>query len=166
MNSLLDALVRETSRLEEDALYSAKGHFEAATTWSRVHFSLGIPAVLLAALSGASALKSLPEVAVVLAAIVTGLTAVLTFLNPQGHANAHHNAGARLNAVRNEARILREVELASGKVPPDAAERLKALSKSKDELNLSSPPIPRRAFERARQGIEAGESSYKTDQAR
>jgi hypothetical protein len=159
----IEPLIREASRIEEDALFSGKGHFETASSWSKAHFWIGIPAAVLAALSGISVLKDAPEVAVVLAALVTGLTAVLTFLNPQERANAHHTAGARFNSVRNDARVLREVELVQDQPPADALERLKSLSKARDELNLSSPQIPRRAFERARRSVEAGESSYAVD---
>ena len=159
----IEALIREASRVEEDALYSARGHFEAASLWSKVHLCLGVPAALFATLAGVSALKDDPVVAVILSIIVATITAILTFLNPQQRSSTHHTAGARFNIVRNEARILREVELVGDRIPTDAVERLKGLSKSRDELNLSSPQIPRFAFNRARRGIESGEAAYAVD---
>ncbi len=51
------AYTRESQRIEEDALYSAKGHFEAARTWSRIHLWIGLPTAILAAVSGVSAFK-------------------------------------------------------------------------------------------------------------
>jgi SMODS and SLOG-associating 2TM effector domain family 4 len=164
MDKQIDALIRETSRIEEDALYSAKGHFEAASLWSKVHFWLGVPAAVLAAVAGGSILKQEPAVAVFLTGIVTTLTALLTFLNPQQRSNTHHTAAARFNAIRNDTRILREVDLIGEQISNDAVERLKTLSKSRDELNLSSPQIPRFAFNRARRGIESGEAAYAVDQ--
>jgi hypothetical protein len=40
---------------------------------------------------------------------------------------------------------------------------LKQLADEKSDLNQSSPQIPRRRFERARTGIEAGEATYRVD---
>jgi hypothetical protein len=42
-------------------------------------------------------------------------------------------------------------------------ERLKALSAARNELNLKSPSIPRRAFVAARKGIKEGEATHKVD---
>src|SRR5713226_9712272 len=49
-------ILKEVRRIEEDALYSANGHFEQAKRWTNVHLLIGIPAALLSALAGASAL--------------------------------------------------------------------------------------------------------------
>lgn len=101
----------------------------------------------------------------ILATVVAALTAVVTFLNPQERANGHHVAGVKFNAVRNQARLFREVDLEEKVVPPDVSDRLRKLAESRDQLNLSSPQIPR-AFEKARRGIEAGEASYAVDSAK
>src|SRR5438477_7931952 len=108
---LTAAMAAESSRIEEDALYSARGHFEAARRWRKAHFMLGIPTSLLAALAGASAFRSYELLAGVLAVIVAALSAVTTFLNPNARADRHHTAGSRFNTIRNEARLFREVEL-------------------------------------------------------
>ena len=52
---LRDSLATEAGRIEEDCLYSARGHFEAAASWRRVHYGIGIPATVLAAVAGGSA---------------------------------------------------------------------------------------------------------------
>ena len=56
MVNLKAKIIDEAKRIEEDCLYSAKGHFEAASKWQKIHRYLGLPAVVLAALSGVSAL--------------------------------------------------------------------------------------------------------------
>jgi hypothetical protein len=55
------ALRREAERIEGDATYSSKSHFNARGTWERRHYWLGIPATVLAAIAGASLFKSHPE---------------------------------------------------------------------------------------------------------
>lgn len=47
---LVDALAAEASRIEEDTLFTARGHFEAASSWSRIHFVIGLPTTLLSGL--------------------------------------------------------------------------------------------------------------------
>jgi hypothetical protein len=155
----------ECARLEEDALYSARGHFEAARTWGRVHLLIGIPSSAIAALAGISAFNELPEVAGALAVLVAALTAVSTFLNPSEKSQSFHAAGAAFNAVRSRARFLREVTSLTDTPDSDLAAQLAELTGQKDDLNQQSPPIPRGAFERARKGIEAGEASYRADEA-
>ena len=159
----IDAMAVESLRLEEDCLFSAKGHFEAARSWSRAHYALGIPAAILAAVSGGSAFANQTTIAGALAMLVAALAAIITFLNPRDLANAHHLAGVKYNSLRQQIRIFRSVDLQTEPVSPDARQRLSELTDAHGALGLSSPQIPRRAFERARQGIEQGEAEYAVD---
>ena len=56
--SKISALCREAERLEEDALYSSKGHFNAEDTWVRRNYWLGMPTTALGAIAGAALIKS------------------------------------------------------------------------------------------------------------
>lgn len=72
----ISALCREAKRLEEDALYSSKGHFNAEDTWVRRNYWLGVPATALGAIAGAALFKSQPGWAsafTLLASLLTGL---------------------------------------------------------------------------------------------
>ncbi len=159
----MDALVREAARIEEDALHSAKGHFEAARRWGAVHHAFGVPVALLAAVAGASAFKDWTEAAVALSAVVAGLTAVSTFLDPSSKAATHHQAGARFNSLRSRARFFQQIDLDAQAAGESNIEKLRELANLRDSLNESSPQIPRWAFVRARKGIAAGEASYVVD---
>lgn len=158
-------LIKEAKRIEEDAVHSSKRHFEAASAWTIAYYWLGIPAAVVSALAGASALKDFPhhaEVAGGLSLAVTVLAAISVFLNPQQKAAAHHRAGTDYNALRNSARIFHNIEL--GMLDQAAGvQRLKQLNDVRDELNRKSPGTGRRFFERARRGIEAGEAKYLVD---
>ena len=159
----IDAMAVESRRLEEDCLFSAKGHFEAASSWSRAHYALGIPAAVFAAISGGSAFTNHPILAGSLAILVAALASIITFLNPRERANAHHLAGVKYNGLRQQARVFRTVDLQTEPVTPEARQRLSELTDAHGALGLSSPQIPRRAFERARKGIEHGEAEYAVD---
>jgi hypothetical protein len=161
---LREKLSAEVSRVEEDALYSSKGHFEAAALWSDIHLWLGVPTALLAAAGGISALKEQTLAAGIIGGTVAALTAVATFLNPSGKSNTHHLAGTRFSALKNQARILREIDIPATQSELAAlVTSVKELANRRDELNEASPQPPRWAFKRARRAIEAGEADYKVD---
>jgi hypothetical protein len=159
--------IKEAKRIEEDSLYSAKGHFVTADFWTNFHLWIGVPTVILAAIAGASALSQFDNhniIAGILAIIVAALTAVTTFLNPNEKANSHRNAGNKYNSLRNKARIFHEVDCCGEDLDQELTIQLKELAKQRDELNQSSPQISRWAFKKARKGIEDGEADYNVDE--
>lgn len=160
----MPALRREAERLEEDATYSSKGHFNAEDTWVRRNYWLGVPATILGAIAAATLIKSQPEWATAFTLLASLLTGLMTFLKPNERAAMHRAAAGQFLALRNDARFFREIELLQSDRPNELAERLKALSATRNELNLKSPSIPRRAFVAARKGIEEGEANHKVDQ--
>lgn len=160
------ALSNESQRVEEDALYSSRGHFEAAARWSRAHYMIGIPTAILAAIAGGSAVTERVVFAASIGFLVTALSALNVFLNPSDRSHQHHTAGTRFSEVRTKARIFREVDLRGTKDSSALADELKALAALRDELNKASPQIPRWAFGRARKSIAAGETTYEVDQHR
>lgn len=161
--SLRIALRTEAFRVEEDALYSARAHFEAASQWDHIHYRMGVPTTVLAAVAGGSAIAEYTVIAAVVGICVTVLSALSVFLNPSERSAQHHNAGTRFNEVRNLARVFREIDAQTAVGEASLVDRLKALGAQRDELNKASPQIPRWAFERARRGIEAGEASHAVD---
>lgn len=158
-----ESVVAEGKRIEEDSLYSAKGHFEAARSWDSWHFWIGVPTSVVAAIAGVSALSNRPVLSAVLALLVAATSAVFTFLNPKERAAAHLKAGNAYKALHNDARIFREVECQQGLTPAELATRIAKLNAVRNTLNTESPQVPRRAFEKARKGIEAGEATYEVD---
>lgn len=157
------ALRREAARIEEDCLHSAKGHFSAGRIWSNIHFAVGLPAAVMAASASKAAFDNDDITAGVLAIIAAALVAMVTFLNPQARANAHHTAGTRYNSIRNQVRIVREIDMISDKPTEDLTDLVKRLGTERDRLNESSPQIPRWAFLMAKKGIAAGEADYAVD---
>lgn len=163
-DQLRDAVKKETQRIIEDTLFSAKRHFETARIWSLMHFGLGLPAAVLAAIASASAFKDNTVLAGILAIIVTALTALITFLNPNKRANAHHIAGNKYNALRNQTRIFCEIDLTADNQKIDISNRIKELAKERDDLNQDSPQTFKWAYKRAKAAIEEGEAAYAVDQ--
>ncbi|MGD2066555.1 MAG: SLATT domain-containing protein [Candidatus Bathyarchaeota archaeon] len=166
MTNLREIIEKEARRIAEDSLYSAKGQFEAASTWGKYHLMLGIPTTVLAGIAGASALAQFDNhniIAGILAIIVAALTALVTFLNPNEKANSHLNAGNSFLTLRNSARMFYEIGISQESSDEKLIEQLKTLANRRVELNQSSPQVSRGAFERARRGIEEGEAKYEVD---
>lgn len=161
--ALIAALRREAERIEEDATYSSKSHFNAEETWIRRHYWLGIPATALAAIAGAALIKSQPEWASAFTLLASLLTGLMTFLKPNERAAMHRAAAGQFLALRNDTRLFREVDLLQADQLDELPGRLKALSATRNELNQKSPSIPRGAFVIARKGIEGGEATHKVD---
>jgi hypothetical protein len=163
MQELKQNIVMEAKRIEQDSLYSAKGHFVAAYCWSKLHLSIGIPTAILAALVSASVLSQFDKdkiITAVLAIIVTALTAITTFINPTEKANSHLNAGNKYNSLRNKARTFYEIDYYCQKDDYILVVQLKDIASRRDELNQDSPQIPWWAYKIAKRGIEGGEADY------
>lgn len=161
-----DEIVKEAKRIEETLLFSAKGHHEAAGFWGNFHLIMGLPIVILSAIAGAAALVTFDNghyVAGGLSLIVTVLSSVVTFLNPNERVSVHRDAGNNFDSLMNQARIFWAIDCWRTDSEQVLTERLKWLSEQKDDLNRKSPQIPRWAYRKAKKGIEAGEASYAVD---
>lgn len=165
MNDLITKLADEASRVEEDTEHSFKGHYNAAARWARYHLWIGLPAALVAAVAGAAAFKGYPEWAGALALVSTALTTVLTFLKPSERAEIHKAVAGQYQALRNQARIFREIGLLDGMTAEEAKTRLFALAEARDELNQRAPAIARGDYDLAKQDIDGGRARYRTDEA-
>jgi hypothetical protein len=58
-------VIKEAKRIVEDSNLSSKSHFEASSSWARIHMFLGGPIAVLAAVSGVSALSKQEVIAAV-----------------------------------------------------------------------------------------------------
>jgi len=166
MSELISKLAAEAQRIEEDTEHSFKGHYNAAARWARYHLWIGLPSALLAAIAGAAAFKDQPELAGALAFLSTALTTVLTFLKPSERAEMHKAVAGQYQALRNQARIFREIGLTDDLAADAAKARLFELAKTRDELNQSSPAIARRDYELAKKDIDGGRARYRVDEAK
>ncbi len=180
MEKLKEALKDEAERIFEDCLFTSKAQYNAADRWSYINLWLGIPATILAATSGVLTFVStscpqntqcftapiwLPGIL----AVITGvLTALITFLNPSERKSLHRNAAGQYHALRNQARIFKEIQLVQyeSKNNEKLQDILISLANKRDDLNQNSPMCSDKDFQKARKGIEQGESKYQVDEAK
>lgn len=155
----------ELKRVEEDTTYSAKSQFEAARDWRRVHYALGLPAAIVGGVAGVSALSAFDYhnvVAGVLSLSGAALGAANAFLNPAERAASHQAFGNDYNALKNRSRRTANID-AVALTDEELAASVTTLGDERDKLNKKAPQPHRKAFERARAGIEAGEANYAVD---
>ncbi len=159
---LISALTEEASRIEEDCLYSMKGHFNAGSRWQKVHIGLGLPSTILAGWAGIEAFANNLELTALLALLSAALTATITFLSPQKLAENHKSSGREFNVLRNKARRFKSIDVLSTNTS-ELPQTLNEMADKKDSLNSMSLDIPRWAYNKAKQDIEAGQNIYKVD---
>ena len=163
-----EEIMKEAKRIEESTLYSAKGHFVAASFWSYFHLVIGIPVVGMSAIAGLSILSDFDKsktLSGILTISVTGLSALMTFLNPNGRSSTHLNCGNGYDSINNKVRIFRTIDCWREKSEEVLTEKLKYYSEQKDRLNNTSPQIPWFAYLLARKGIEKGEADFIADKS-
>lgn len=160
----LIAIQKEAARLDEDALYSEKSHFSVGTVWKRIHYVLGIPACVLAALAGVSKGTSLAEFVPALAIASSALTGLLTFLAPDRSAAQHIAAGKAYSELRGRLRRFISIYAQPGGQSVVAlAKQLEELAVRKVEIQRTSPHTGGLAYRMAKASITRGEHSYKAD---
>lgn len=158
----LENIKKEFSRIEEDAIHSSKGHYNASSFLKKVHYIFGIPAIILSAWAGVDVFNNNAIWAGYLTLLTAILTALQTFIGANEKAVKHKNSGDEFNSLKNETRIMRNINinLLSEK---EASEKIILLSNKRDKLNEVSLQIPKYAFKKAKKGIDEGQAKYLAD---
>ena len=161
-----DEIIREAKRIEEALLLSSKKHFISAEYWSKCHLFLGLPTVVISAAAGAQAFKQMDTQHVVagyLSFVVTVLSAITTFLNPNERAAKHRASGNAYDALMNRVRIFWSIDCWRDQSDGVLTKELKDFSEQKSKLNQSASEPLFFAYSIAKKGIEAGEGKYEVD---
>ncbi|OYU51946.1 MAG: hypothetical protein CFE27_08745 [Alphaproteobacteria bacterium PA1] len=158
-----ETIEQELHRIEEDCSHSGKAHFNAGVRWSQYHYFLGIPAVVLSSIAGIAFFKDYPLIGGAISSLVTVLTALSTFLKPAERAASHKTSGDQYLGLKNDARVFRSVRLAYVCDDQAAIDGLDEFTKRRNEMNQASLVFSNIDFNKARKGIDAGESTHKVD---
>jgi hypothetical protein len=100
-------------RLAAEAVNGAAWHEHAANRWARIYFTLGLPAAILAAIAGATALASSTSriVAGIIALVSAGLTAAATFLDSSNSQRRHRDLAAAWSMLDRDVALVATFEL-------------------------------------------------------
>lgn len=97
---------------------------------------------------------------------VTVLTALMTFLKPSEKAAEHKSSGDQYLALRNDARVFREIGLSQVGDEAAAIAGMNGFTTRRNELNQASPQFSNGDFQKAKKGIDRGEAMHAVDKAR
>lgn len=164
MDAIQDQILLELQRIEEDAMHSAANQFALGQQYRAVELLAGIPASVLAAVAGVTALASTTGrvAAGVIALVAAGLGALVTFLGAAERSSRATAAGNEYLAVQKEARRTRLIDAHL----LDAAslrEQLRELTDRAHAQNLAAQPPNLLARTRGKRSVERGDRAYAAD---
>lgn len=159
-----ELLVKEAKRLDEDLLWSMTSCFQIATWWRLLHWAIGLPSVIVAAITGIKAVKAGdPEVIAYFAIASAILSALATFMNPSRSAREFHNAGVRCNALKGKIRRFWEIDCATNDTT--LRKTLEKLADEKSHLMETMPHTGGLAYWLARRSINRSHNKHEVDTA-
>ncbi|HRJ06323.1 MAG TPA: SLATT domain-containing protein [Candidatus Saccharibacteria bacterium] len=163
-----EALGHEIDRLHESAKWSSQGQFEQMKIWRLANLLFGLPAAVLAAISGGTGLANVhsadpSSTPAILALLSAGFGAALTTLNPSRRVTQAQAAGNAYLEVQTAARQLLNVDLVEMSFA-DARAKLEELTVRRDEINKTADPPSRLAYWRAKRNLtKDGGQDYEID---
>jgi len=146
-------ILNEAKRIEEDSLNAVLEHYSVANRYDRIHWYIGVPAMVLAIIAGSMSLSPFENfhmIGGIVAIIAAGFASAMLFIHPNEQANFHRYAGNRFNALRNSVRFFYEVEAESLTSDVELTHRIGELPAMRDELNLVSPATPYQTLRQAK----------------
>lgn len=160
----LQPIAEEAHRLHEAALLSSQNNFGVTKFWRSVNTVLGLPAAILAAVSGGTTLAGhLGIWSGVMALSAAGLSGIMTSLNPSRrwqHALSSANSYLQLQTA---IRQFLTIDLASGMSYEDARKQLADLTEQRNTLLKSSDAIPGWIYQKTRKQVFRGSQTYAVD---
>jgi len=157
------ALGKESARIQEDAQFSAKGHYNAAARLKSYNYIMGTTVAILTAVSGVISYNDYPLYAAVLAVLCAAFTGILTCLQLSERAQQHKSAAGDYHSLEGQARFFKEIEIPSSGDFVKLKRKLEKMLMERDRLNRLSLVIPREPYKKARKDIEAGRGIHKID---
>lgn len=157
----------ELSRLEETARFSAQGQFEAAKSWQRCNFIIGVPASVFGLFSGGAAFTEAFPVWVVGGGALIGaaLAGIMTVMGAERRATRAKTCANTFHDIQDEARRLLLINLAS--MDPDKAHAaLTAVCDRYSETRHAADAPARRFYNQAKKNITAGGQQFAIDAAK
>jgi len=130
----------ELQRLEEECARASRVQFVASARWTRFHYRLGVPAVVLSVLAALAFGGGWPLLAAAFAIATALLAALLTFMKPIARACDHRNAANQYLALQNDARVFREIRLFHACNDQAAIQAAEDFAKRCNELTKAGPP--------------------------
>lgn len=150
MENIRKEVLKTARKIEGDSIYLGKGHYHASIFWSSMNYWIGVPIAAIAAVISALTFTKYHIAAGVLAILVSMLTALTTFLNPNEKSGSHYNSFNSYKSLANKINIFCTVDSLFETSKMNLVNKLKEFENEFDELNQNSPQIPKWALNKAK----------------
>ncbi|MBW4565831.1 MAG: SLATT domain-containing protein [Mojavia pulchra JT2-VF2] len=142
-------VVQEIEWYADQALEMATCHRRASDAYGNIHMFFGLPAAVIASISGISAFTKNSTLAGITAFIVAGITGAMSFLNPAEKEKLHLEAGNVLDAWATKTYLLIKQGRASLIESAEVVSQWEKLMEERTQLLRQSPRIPTWAMSKA-----------------
>ena len=155
LSKIKQGIKTELLRMEEDCVCSSKSHFNCADFLRKLYYIIGIPLVVLTAITTKHCIEIIALTAFV-------LSSIQTFLNPYKAAGNHKIAGNSYLEIRNKIRGFYSYEIYK-MTDEEAIEYINCIKEGINKINKTSPLPLNSGFKKALEGIKNGEAEYEVD---
>jgi hypothetical protein len=158
---------KELARLEESARWSSQNQFEAAKSWQRWNFRLGVPASFFGLFSGGAAItEAFPGWLIGGAALVgAALTGIMTVLAAERRAQRAKTCANTFHDIQDDARRTLLIDL-PGMAYEDARAALTALTDRYSETRQAADTPTDKFYRRAAKNLRTGGQRFAIDVAK
>lgn len=171
-----DILIKEIDKLEIDALYGKKKHFNASNRKHRYLRFLGVAVILINVFLGSvffsfltTAIPALAKWLGAFAALIAvSLSSLQTFFNLQKQIEGHTRVANKYLSIAKASRRTKAYFLAKTISKAEFAKKIEALANQYEDTNREAVPynINAKDYNKAQKGFKVGEESYNDDEFR
>lgn len=154
--TLINKVVIESARMEENCTYSSKSHFNSSGIWSNIHFILGIILIIISAIPMFYGDMKFISLTIFI------LANIQTFIRPDKKACEHLKAGNDYLSLKNNIRQFSECRILNLETDVVLSE-LKNFTESLNYLNQTSPLPLNCGYKSAQKGIIEGQATFSVD---
>jgi len=153
------AVASELQQLQNDVLWTEKGHFASASTLTGMRLVLGILATVGATAAAATVFADAPTIAGVLALVSALFSGLLTFLKPEERASQHLSSARRLNVLGIDIRQTLTLDVPTLEVAK-LRSHVSEIARRKAEIDESAPHISNVSIRWAGRQIGRGDYTF------
>jgi hypothetical protein len=140
VDRLADLRVTATD-MRDDAKQLADATGRAARRWRRLHYGLGGPAAVIAAVAGVSAVQNDATLAGISAIASAVLTSLMTWLNPGSTAGSYIQTSRQYAAVYTRIEMMLRFNMGGGASYDDSKAELMSYQDELVRIRDASPPV-------------------------
>lgn len=168
----MEHTIDRLNKIKVDAIYGKKKHFNAADRLQKYHYIIGAALITVNVLTGSVLISTLKEGAegwmkytiLALPFLAALLGGYQTLFNLQKKVEGHRRVGNKYLAIMKKCDRLQAYVKDKQVSPEELRERIEEIATAMEDINREAESFPTsdRDYQKAKEGIEAGEENYNT----